>query len=108
MGQLKTIKFSEFLKDKKIEIPVFVDKVSAGFPSPASDYIEHKLDLNNYLISNPAATFIVKASGTSMIDANIQSGDLLIVDKSLNPKNNSIVIASIFGDLTVKRLKKKN
>ncbi|PPR40629.1 MAG: LexA repressor [Alphaproteobacteria bacterium MarineAlpha5_Bin12] len=108
MGQLKTIKFSEFLKDKKIEIPVFVDKVSAGFPSPASDYIEHKLDLNNYLISNPAATFIVKASGTSMIDANIQSGDLLIVDKSLTPKNNSIVIASIFGDLTVKRLKKKN
>ena len=108
MGRLKTIKFSEFLKDKKIEIPVFVDKVSAGFPSPASDYIEHKLDLNNYLISNPAATFIVKASGTSMIDANIQSGDLLIVDKSLNPKNNSIVIASIFGDLTVKRLKKKN
>ena len=95
-------------KDQNIAIPIFIDKVSAGFPSPASDYIEHKLDLNEYLIPNPVATFIVKANGTSMVDANIQSGDLLIVDKSLTPKNNSIVIASIFGDLTVKLLKKKH
>ena len=95
-------------KDQNIAIPIFIDKVSAGFPSPASDYIEHKLDLNEYLIPNPVATFIVKANGTSMVDANIQSGDLLIVDKSLTPKNNSIVIASIFGDLTVKQFKTKH
>ena len=74
----------KFSKDQNIAIPIFIDKVSAGFPSPASDYTEHKLDLNEYLISNPVATFIVKANGTSMIDANIRSGDLLIVDKSIN------------------------
>ena len=97
----------KFSKDQNIAVPIFIDKVSAGFPSPASDYTERKLDLNEYLVSNPVATFIVKANGTSMIDVNIQSGDLLIVDKSLTPKNNSIVIASIFGDLTIKKLKKK-
>ena len=97
----------KFSKDQNIAVPIFIDKVSAGFPSPASDYTERKLDLNEYLVSNPVATFIVKANGVSMIDANIRSGDLLIVDKSLTPKNNSIVIASIFGDLTVKQLKKK-
>ena len=108
MNELKAIKFSDFFKSQKMEIPLFVDKISAGFPSPASDYIEHKLDLNEYLVSHPAATFIVKVNGTSMIDANIRPGDLLIVDKSLTPRHNSIVIASIFGDLTVKRLKKKH
>ena len=64
-------------------------------------------DLNEHLIKHPAATFIVKASGFSMINADIYSGDLLIVDRSLTPRNNNIVIASIFGDLTVKKLKKK-
>ena len=64
--------------------------------------------LNEYLIKHPAATFIVKASGSSMIDADIYSGDLLIVDRSLTPRNNNIVIASIFGDLTVKKIKKKD
>ena len=107
MVKLKILKSSDFFKDQGIKIPVFIDKVSAGFPSPASDYIEHKLGLNEYLISNTAATFIVKATGTSMLDAGIHPGDLLIVDKSLSPKHNSIVIASIFGDLTVKKLKKK-
>ena len=69
--------------------------------------MENKLDLNEYLIKHPAATFIVKAKGTSMKDAGILSGDLLVVDRSLTPKNNDIVIASVFGDLTVKKLKKK-
>ena len=64
--------------------------------------MELKLDLNDHLIPHPAATFIDKVSGTSMVNSNIQSGDLLIVDRSLTPKNNSIVIASIFGDLMVK------
>ena len=108
MKKLKIISIPKSSKNQKIEIPIFTDRVSAGFPSPASDYIEDNLDLNKYLIPHPAATFIVKASGHSMIDAHIQSGDLLIVDKSLTPKHNNIVIASIFGDLTVKRLRKKN
>ena len=69
--------------------------------------MENKLDLNEHLIKHPAATFIVKASGFSMIGAGIHSGDLLIIDRSITPKNDNIVIASIFGDLTVKKLKKK-
>ena len=108
MKKLKVIKISNFCKDQKIKIQVFIDRVSAGFPSPASDYVECKLDLNEHLISHPAATFIVRVNGASMEDSNIQSGDLLIVDKSLIPKNNSIVIASVFGELTVKLLKKKH
>ena len=88
--------------------PFFVDSVSAGFPSPATDYLENKLDLNEYLVKHPAATYIVKANGSSMVDAGILSGDLLIVDRSVTPRNESIVIASIFGDLTVKKIRKKN
>tara|TARA_B100000579_G_C22757376_1_gene817118 strand:+ start:233 stop:676 length:444 start_codon:yes stop_codon:yes gene_type:complete len=96
------------IKDSnKIATPFFLDYVSAGFPSPATDYLENKLDLNEYLVKHPAATFIVKASGPSMIEAGISSGDLLIVDRSVTPKNDNIVIASVFGDLTVKKLRKK-
>ena len=105
-------------KEKKIEIfqtellkkhisPLF-ESVSAGFPSPATDYMENKLDLNEHLIKHPAATFIVKANGISMIEAGISSGDLLIVDRSISPRNDYIVIASILGELTVKKLQKKN
>ena len=92
---------------KKTTTPLFLDSVSAGFPSPATDYLENKLDLNEYLVKHPAATFIVKANGPSMIEAGISSGDLLIVDRSITPKNDNIVIASVFGDLTVKKLRKK-
>ena len=83
------------IKNTQINTPVFLDKVSAGFPSPATDYMENKLDLNEYLIKHPAATFIVRTSGSSMTSASIYSGDLLIVDRSIVPKNNNIVIASI-------------
>ena len=93
---------------KKRITPFFLDSVSAGFPSPATDYMETKLDLNEYLIKHPTATYIVKAKGHSMNNAGISSGDLLIVDRSITPRNNSIVIASIFGDLTVKKLKKRD
>lgn len=88
--------------------PFFIDSVSAGFPSPATDYLESKLDLNEYLVKHPAATYIVKANGPSMIKAGIMSGDLLIVDRSITPRNENIVIASIFGDLTVKKIRKKD
>ena len=91
----------------KLLLPLHIHKVGAGFPSPATDYMENKLDLNEYLIKHPAATFIVRASGSSMTSASICSGDLLVVDRSIMPKNNNIVIASIFGDLTVKKLQKK-
>ena len=107
MSEYKNFDLFSIIKKTQINTPVFLDKVSAGFPSPATDYMENKLDLNEYLIRHPAATFIVKASGSSMVNANIYSGDLLVVDRSITPKNNNIVIASIFGDLTVKKLKKK-
>ncbi|PPR48644.1 MAG: LexA repressor [Alphaproteobacteria bacterium MarineAlpha5_Bin5] len=94
--------------NKKNIAPFFIDSVSAGFPSPATDYLESKLDLNEYLVKHPAATYIVKANGPSMIKAGIMSGDLLIVDRSITPRNENIVIASIFGDLTVKKIRKKD
>jgi len=107
MSEYKNLDLFSIIKKKQINTPVFLDKVSAGFPSPATDHMENKLDLNEYLITHPAATFIVKASGSSMVNADIYSGDLLIVDRSVTPKSNNIVIASIFGDLTVKKFKKK-
>lgn len=88
-----------------IELPLFLESVSAGFPSPADDYLEGKLDLNDYLIMNPAATFLVRVTGDSMTNSGIYSGDLLIVDRSLEPKDGNIVIAVIDGELTVKRLR---
>ncbi len=101
-------------KEKVIYIPdlstkyrqsLFEAKVSAGFPSPAADYEEDKLDLNKYLIKHPAATFFVRVTGYSMMGAGIYSGDLLVVDRSLEPKDKSVVIAVIDGELTVKRIR---
>jgi DNA polymerase V len=86
--------------------PLFSSTVKAGFPSPAEDSIEQYLDLNTHLIQHPAATFFVIASGDSMRDAGIQSGDLLIVDRAIEPTHDKIVIAAIHGELTVKRLRK--
>ena len=88
--------------------PFFAVPVSAGFPSPAADYEENKLDLNRYLIKNPAATFFVRAGGDSMIGAGIQPGDLLIVDRSLQPRDKNVVIAVLNGELTVKRIRIRN
>lgn len=100
-----------YLPDRSIDIslPLFLESVSAGFPSPADDYLEGKLDLNDYLIRNPASTFLVRVTGDSMVNSGIYSGDLLIVDRSLEPKDGNIVIAVIDGELTVKKLRlKKN
>ena len=90
------------------ELPMYLESVSAGFPSPAEDYVEGKLDLNEHLIKNPTATFFVRVTGNSMEGAGIYSGDTLIVDRSINPKNSSVIIAALNGELTVKRLSKKN
>jgi DNA polymerase V len=84
--------------------PLFLVPVSAGFPSPADDYLEGRLDLNKHLIQRPAATFFVRASGDSMIGGGIHDGDLLIVDRSLEPKDGNVVIAVLDGELTVKRI----
>ncbi len=91
---------------KKLELPLFSAHVPAGFPSPADDHIEGKLDLNEHIVRRPAATFFVRASGESMRDAGIFDGDLLIVDRSVTPQPDDIVIAVLQACLTVKRLKK--
>lgn len=87
-----------------IRRPLFLSGVSAGFPSPAEDYVDRKLDLNELLIKNPAATFFVRVAGDSMIGAGIHHDDILIVDRSLEPVKGNIVIAVYNGELTVKRL----
>ena len=93
-------------KGEKCELPLFTSSVSAGFPSPADDYVEAKLDLNEFLIKHPSATFFVRAEGDSMINAGINSGDILIIDKALEASDKQIVIAVVNGELTVKRLRK--
>ncbi|MDQ8916892.1 translesion error-prone DNA polymerase V autoproteolytic subunit [Acinetobacter baumannii] len=90
--------------DKIYHIPLATERVAAGFPSPAQDDIEQALDLNEYLIRNENATFIVKANSLSMLDAGIDIDDPLIVDRSISAKSGDIVIALIDNDFTVKRL----
>jgi len=89
------------------KLPIFLERVPAGFPSPAGDYMEGKLDLNQHLVKHPAATFFVRVTGDSMIEKGIHSGDLLIVDRSLDPKDGSIVIVVLDGEHTVKQLEKR-
>jgi DNA polymerase V len=90
-----------------IHIPLFSDKVAAGFPSPATDYIEDRLSLDEHLIQHRDSTFFVRAKGNSMVGAGIFDGDLLVVDKSISAVSGDIVIAVVDGDLTVKRLIKR-
>lgn len=90
-----------------LSTPLYSCKISAGFASPADDHLEKCIDLNEFLIEKPAATFMLRVEGDSMIGAGIHDGDLLIVDRSLTAVNGSIVIAVVNGDLTVKRLSKQ-
>lgn len=93
---------------KKVEIypPLFDSPVPAGFPSPAADYIEKFLDLNELIVKHPSSTFFVKVTGKSMVDANIFPGDIIAVDRSLEAQNNSIILAILDGEFTVKRFYK--
>ena len=93
----------------KLKLPFYIHKVGAGFPSPATDYIEDDVDLNTHLIKNAPATFIIRVQGKSMANVGIYDGDLLIVDRSINPKNSSTVIANVNEELVVKTfIKGKN
>ena len=92
----------------QLALPLYGSRVPAGFPSPADDHIEGKLDLNLHLIRRPAATFFIRAQGESMRDAGIFDGDLLVVDRGIAAQAGDIVIAVLHGELTVKRLRKSN
>ena len=91
----------------KLTVPFYLHKAGAGFPSPATDYIEEDVDLNVHLIKNVPATFIIRVQGKSMMDVGIYDGDLLVVDKSLKPKNFSTVIANVHDELVVKSFVKE-
>jgi DNA polymerase V len=91
---------------KIINPPLFLMSVPAGFPSPADDFVESRLDLNDYLIDKPAATYFLRVNGQSMINLSINDGDLLIVDRAIEPKNDHVVVASIDGEFTVKVFEK--
>ena len=98
-------KISSFSIKKNVIIPLYDDSISAGFPSPAEDHLEKNLDLNEYLIKNPNSTFFVRVQGESMLGSGINSDDILIVDRSLEASNGKIIIAVLYGELTVKRLR---
>ena len=98
---------SEIVSKGLYEVPMYSNKVAAGFPSPADDYLEDKIDLNQYLVKHPAATFLVRASGESMINAGIFPNDILVVDRSVKAEEGKVVIAVVDNELTVKRYRKK-
>jgi len=91
--------------DNAKELPFISSGIKAGFPSPAADFDESKISLDNVLVKNREATFYAKASGTSMIGAGIDDGDILVIDRSIEPQNNKIAICLIDGEFTVKRIK---
>jgi DNA polymerase V len=97
-----------FEKRTSLKLPLVSASVEAGFPSPADDHMERGIDLNEELIRNPAATFLIRVQGESMRDAGIHSGDTLIVDRSVTPYDRQIVVAMIDGEFTVKRFRKVN
>lgn len=95
---------ADTLADAGPGLPLYLTPIEAGFPSPADDFIERKLNLHRHLVRNEAATFFVRAHGQSMINAGIMDGDLLVVDRSVPAEHNRVVIAALEGELTVKRL----
>ncbi|WP_162427262.1 LexA family protein [Pontibacter pudoricolor] len=91
-----------------ITLPLFASYISAGFPSPADDYLEDKIDLGKYLVQSPKSTFMMRVRGDSMKDANINEGDLLVIDKDLDPVDGQSVVCFLDGSFTVKTFRKIN
>ncbi|MCC6818548.1 MAG: translesion error-prone DNA polymerase V autoproteolytic subunit [Bacteroidia bacterium] len=91
--------------ESELELPFIASGISAGFPSPALDFIDLSIDLNRHLVKHPSATFYGRVKGDSMIEAGIHDGDLLVIDKSLDPKDDKIAVCYIDGEFTLKRIK---
>ncbi|KGT92808.1 DNA polymerase V subunit UmuD [Enterobacter cancerogenus] len=87
-----------------LELPLFIARVPCGFSSPAQDYVEQRLDLNNLLVSHPSSTYFIRVSGDSMIEGGINDGDMLVVDSSFTAEHGDIIVAAISGEFTVKQL----
>ena len=112
MGKLKNIHKSQHLSFYSLDadvltIPFYQSNVPAGFPSPAEDFMDLDLNLQAYLVQHPSATFCVRVTGDSMQNAGIFSGDVMVVDRALEPKNNTIVLAVLDGEFTVIRIQKR-
>ena len=110
MGKIKQIRSSVldiFVSDNasQLELPIIQEGINAGFPSPAMDFEQAKIDLNRYLIKRPASTFFAKVKGNSMEGAGIYEGNLLIIDKSIEPKTEQIAVCFLDGEFTVKRIR---
>jgi DNA polymerase V len=105
LHQTKTIEIYSAQTDTRLMLPYAEQGISAGFPSPAEDFLDISIDLNKEFIKNPSATFYGRVKGNSMKDAGLENGDLLIIDKSLEPKNGKIAVCFIDGEFTVKRIK---
>lgn len=101
---MSCILLGDYESFSRLNIPLFLERVSAGFPSPAEDYVEKTLDLNELCIQHPAATFFVRVQGESMIEAGIFPDDVLVVDRSLRAQHGDIIIASLESEMTVKQL----
>ena len=99
--------FVQYERKSSLSLPLYGGWICAGFPSPAEDYMDKKLDLNDLIITHPASTFFVRASGNSMIGAGIFPNSLLVVDRYPTPKSGQVVVAVLNGDFTVKRFLKK-
>lgn len=94
--------------NSEITLPLSGNSIAAGFPSPAEEYIESKIDLNRELVRNPASTFYARVSGVSMVDDGIDDGDLLVIDKSIEPYQGCLVVAHLDGEFTLKRIRFEN
>jgi DNA polymerase V len=103
---LKVVRIWRHDGSTKMSIPLYTAGVSAGFPSPADDFVDRSLDLNEFLIRHPSATYFVRVEGTSMIGSGIHPGDILIVDRALEPSDSSIVVAVLNGEFLVKRFRR--
>lgn len=105
----KNVQYDLFFPEgsKKIPLDLFAHQIPAGFPSPAEDFLEKRLDLNDYLIKNKSATFLVKVKGDSMVKAGIFDGDILVVDRSVEAREDKIVVGVLNGEFTVKKIKKE-
>ena len=99
---------AELVELKGRGLPLYGSRVQAGMPTMADDYMEGRIDLHDYVVQHPSATFFVRVQGDSMLGAGIHEGDILVVDRSLEAREGSIVIAVLDGDLTVKRLRRRN
>ena len=101
----RIVDIAKAVKGAPVKAPLFASEPAAGFPAPADDLVEKALDINDLVVQNPASTFFVRVRGDSMEGAGIFSGDVLVVDRAVEPRDGKIVVAAVYGEMVVKRLR---